>query len=178
MRILCCRINSWRWFKVELTLCIDSKHSTSSILKDWKLKRPPAWFHIWSRCDGPLAWASINERQYEREENSLVSDGKIDPHLDREPSVREKGMRAQPVFNAKTPLAHSNRNTTSPFHSGWPFRLNPFNPTKNLLSQQTFEFCLSVTKKGWNANQSVSIYSFTPPPSPRVSQSPICQTCK
>lgn len=34
---------------------------------------------------------------------------KIDPHLDGELSGKEKGVRAQAMLNAKTPLAHSNR---------------------------------------------------------------------
>lgn len=105
MCILCCRINSWRWFKVEL---IDSQHGFSSILLDWKLKLPQAWFYIWSKCDGP--------------------------DLDREPSGIEKGIRAQPVLNAKPtphlPISSLQQKTTSLSHSGWPFKLNPFNPLK------------------------------------------------
>lgn len=100
MCLLCCRINSWRCFKVALAHCIDSQHSSSSIVEEWKLKLPPAWFHIWSRCDGPLAWASINERQTKRGENSPHDyQGGMDPPLNREPSGREKGVRVQPVLN-------------------------------------------------------------------------------
>lgn len=152
-RLACSGINSRRLFGAALALCIDSPGGSGSIPKDWKLKLPPAWLHIWSRCDGPLAWASINERQYEGEEKSLMviggGCGGIDPHLDREPS--EKGKKESDPSRClmlKTSPGSLHRQTTLPFRRGRPFRVKPAQSFRNPLSQQTFEFSLGSAKKG------------------------------
>lgn len=36
----------------------------------------------------------------------------------------------KPVLNAKQPHGSLQQNTKFPSHSGWPFRLKPFNPSK------------------------------------------------
>ena len=177
-----CGVDSWRRFKLELTLGIDSQHGFSSIPQRWKLKLPPAWFNIWSERDGPLAWAPIDGRQSARGDNSPVSvlenRSSPGPGGGGKPSGREEGIRRQPVLKIPPPPPPGSLHQKTTIPQWVTLLTEPLQSSQNLLSQQTFEFRRkSKTKQGWNANVRIC----TPPPPPcslRLSQSLICQTCK